>query len=123
VTVHRPKYDRTIDGHPAPASSVISNRLWATRDTVLGALLLSASSDESVRGILLAGMAADVLDLVSVAFGLLDGSVGVRTAAALGRGGIAAFGLGLVAINGLDGKKKTDAPVAAALIKTTPVHA
>lgn len=104
-----PNTTASLMGHPAPASSVISNRLWATRDAVLGGLLFSAVSDESVKAALLTGMTADVLDVVSVAFGLLDGSVGARTAVALGGGGIAAFRLGLVSLIGLNRKKKTRA--------------
>lgn len=96
-------------GHPAPASSVIGNRLWASRDAALGGLLFSASSNESVRGALLAGMATDILDIISVGLSLLDGSVGVRAAVVVGGGGVAFLGLGLVALKGLK-VKKADVP-------------
>jgi hypothetical protein len=92
-------------GHPAPTSSILSNRLWASRDAVLGAFVYSASSDESIRGALLAGMAADALDIVAVALGLLDGTVGMRTAAALGGGALVFFGLGVASLKGLNIKK------------------
>lgn len=88
-------------GHPAPSSSVLSNRLWASRDGVLAAMLFSASSNESARLALLGGIAADVLDVVAVVLGLLDGSVGTKTAAGFGGGAIAFVGLGLAALSGL----------------------
>jgi hypothetical protein len=100
-----PSTTAKLMGHPAPASSVISNRLWASRDGILAGLLFSASSDESVRLALLGGITADVLDIVSVALGLLDGSVGTKTAVAFGGGAMAFVGLGLVALNGLESKK------------------
>ena len=93
-----PSQTAQLLGHPAPTSSIISNRLWASRDAVLGALLYSASSDESIRGALLAGMATDTLDIVAVALGLLNGSIGMGVATALGGGGLAFFGLGLFSL-------------------------
>lgn len=92
-------------GHPAPASSVISNRLWASRDGILAVMLLSASSEESVRLALIGGLAADVLDVLSVALGLWDGSVGTTLAMGLGGGAMAFVGLGLAALNRLGGRK------------------
>lgn len=100
-----PSTTAKLMGHPAPASSVISNRLWASRDGILAGLLFSASSNESVRHALLGGIAADVLDIVSVALGVLDGSVGTKTAVAFGGGGIAFLSLGLSALNGLERNK------------------
>ena len=106
VSILLPSYIAQLMDYSAPTSSILSNGLWASRDAVLGAILYSASVDESIRGALLAGVAADVLDVVAVGLGIWNGTVGMRTAATLGGGGLVFFGLGLVSLRGLDMKKR-----------------
>lgn len=111
-----PRTTSQLAGHPSPASSALGNRLWASRDAALGGLLFAAASEDSIRGALYAGIVTDAFDIVSVALGLMDGSVGVRTAVVLGGGGLAFMSLGLVALKGLEGKRAA-APQEASLLR------
>lgn len=97
-----PSTTAKLAGHP---SSALPNRIWGARDAVLGGLLFAASTEETTRAALYAGLATDTLDIAAVAFGLLDGSVGARTAVILGGGAVTFVGLGLVGLKALDGKK------------------
>lgn len=73
-----------------PDTSLLAVRLWASRDALLGVLLLTAKTPEARRRALMAGIAVDALDIASCAIGYFKGEIDAKPIVAFG-GGAASF--------------------------------
>jgi hypothetical protein len=74
--------------YPVPAGSLLAVRLFGARDAVLASLLWTAKTPEARRRAVLAGVAADTLDVVAVGWGILNGDVDPLAAGAFGGGAV-----------------------------------
>ena len=118
-----PRFTCALFRYNVPAEQTLLVRMFGVRDTVFGELLITAEHNEKkdcgrrqvpqvqaestltvareLRRAIWAGIAADVVDIGSLAFGVAMGQVGKATGGLLGAAAVGAIGLAAVGLLGL----------------------
>lgn len=103
-----PRFTCGLFRYTVPAEQAVLVRMFGVRDAIFGELLVTAEDKgrddggrREIRRAIWAGIAADVVDIGSLVFGVAMGQVGKTTGGLLGACAVGALGLGALGLRGL----------------------
>ncbi|KAJ4991999.1 hypothetical protein SVAN01_02594 [Stagonosporopsis vannaccii] len=103
-----PQFTCALFKYNVPVGSALLVRMVGARDGVLGELLLTAEDKNApdggrreIRRALWTGIAADAIDIGSLAYAVAKGHVGKPTGGLFGAGAVVFIGLGALGLRGL----------------------
>ncbi|KAH7068723.1 hypothetical protein FB567DRAFT_541059 [Paraphoma chrysanthemicola] len=103
-----PRFTCALFKYNVPAEQALIVRMFGARDAVFGELLATAEDKErpdrgrrEIKRAIWGALAADVMDLGAIAFGVATGQVGKTPGILLGAAAIGAIGIGAVGLRNL----------------------